>query len=108
MKAKRNPNGTYKPWGKKDDKGKYGSWHGTKTHIGKQYAKEKGRPAAPGELYRDKNQDGSFNKNAVCWVYTDAGWKHLNRKWAKEYNIDLKGKKLKGGSKKTDSKRGKK
>lgn len=104
VKATRNPDGTIKAWGE-DDKGKYGSWHGTKVHIGKQYAKQEGRPAQQGEIYRDKNKDGTYNKNAVTWVYTRDGWKHLNPKWAKEYDIDLRGKKLKGSSKKTDSKR---
>ena len=95
-KIKRNNDGTFKFWGKKDDKGLGGSYHGMKVHIGKQHKKQTGKVAQNGEIHRTKNIDGTYNKNAVSWVKTPDGWKHLNQKWSDIYNIDLRGKKLKG------------
>jgi len=98
-KPQRNPNGTFKQWGA-DDKGKYGTYHGTKVHIGKSFSQEHGRPAEPGDTYRDRNKDGTYNKNAVTWIMTDDGWQHLGKRNAEKYDIDLRGKKLKGSGKK--------
>ena len=82
---RRNPDGTFKFWGEKDDKGLSGSYHGMKVHIGKQHKAQTGRIARSGDLHRTKNKDGTFNKNAVTWIKTPDGWKHLNHKWAKRY-----------------------
>lgn len=85
-KARRDKDGKFKPWGK-DDKGKYGSYAGTKTHIGKEFKKGQGRPAKPGELHRTKTKSGEPHKGATTWIRTQEGWKHLTEKLRKKFGV---------------------
>lgn len=54
--------------------------HGIRVHIGKEFARQKGRPARIGDTVRTKNINGSYNKAAEWYVNTRYGWRNLNTK----------------------------
>lgn len=70
-KLTRAKDGTFKDW----RGGRDLSYHGLMVHLGKNFKAQTGRKAKVGDCVRDKNLDGSYNKNSVWWIKTAHGWR---------------------------------
>ena len=54
---------------------KRNSKHGTRVHIGRQWSAQHSRRPRVGDVVRTKNKDGTYNRQAVWYVYTRYGWR---------------------------------
>ncbi len=70
----RNAKGQFQIW----RGGRKLTYHGMQTHIGKDFAKQAGRPARVGDVHRHRNSDGKYMKDAPWHVYTAHGWRRWN------------------------------
>lgn len=68
-KVTRNKNGTIRNFKGGEDT----TWHSTRVRIGKEFKRQKGRKAKPGDVVRDKNKDGSYNKGSPWQIFTQHG-----------------------------------
>lgn len=57
-----------------------GSFHGIKTHIGKEFERQKGRVAKIGDIVRTKKSDGTYHKGAFWYIKTRKGWRKFGLK----------------------------
>ena len=72
----RNPDGTFKRFEGGQDARETGyTHHGTMTHIGKTFKKQRGRKAKVGDVHRTKKLDGHYHANAPWYVMTPHGWR---------------------------------
>lgn len=51
------------------------TYHGTKVKIGKEFKRQTGRKAKPGDIVRNKNKDGSYNAGSPWQIMTTHGWR---------------------------------
>ena len=65
----RNKNGTIRNF----KGGENTTWNGTRIKIGKEFKRQKGRKAKPGDIVRNKNKDGSYNKGSPWQIFTQNG-----------------------------------
>lgn len=85
---KRRADGTFKSWkpptGKKKDTSrndkKGNNFHGIKTHIGKEFERQRGRVAKVGDIVRTKKSDGTYHKSAFWYIKTRRGWRRFSLK----------------------------
>lgn len=70
-KVSRNKNGTYQNFKGGEDT----TWHGTRVKIGKEHKRQTGRKAKPGDIVRNKNKDGTYNKGSPWQIFTPFGWR---------------------------------
>lgn len=75
----RRKDGTFGPWkgGKTlaELPKKENNFHGIAVHIGKEYARQHGRPAKVGEAVRFKTKTGKYHEQAFWYVRTPHGWR---------------------------------
>ena len=84
----RDAKGHFKKWkpaaGKKKDTSrnakKGNDFHGIKTHIGKEFERQKGRVAKVGDIVRTKKTDGTYHKGAFWYIKTRKGWRRFGLK----------------------------
>jgi hypothetical protein len=78
-RARRRADGTFRIWtGGRTLASlpkKQNNFHGIAVHIGKAFAKANGRPARTGDVFRWKNNDGTYNAHAWWYVKTPHGWR---------------------------------
>ena len=81
---KRRADGTFKSWkpkaGKKKGHRETGDFHGIKTHIGKEFERQKGRVAKLGDIVRTKKSDGTYHRGAFWYIKTKKGWRRFGLK----------------------------
>jgi len=53
------------------------NFHGTKTHMGREFAEQYGRPATLGEFVRKEMPDGRHHPQSTWYVKTPHGWRDL-------------------------------
>jgi hypothetical protein len=70
-KSSRNKNGTYRNHPGRENT----TWHSTRIKIGKEFKRQKGRKAKPGDIVRDKNKNGTYNKGSPWHIMTNFGWR---------------------------------
>jgi len=70
-RSTRNKNGTFRNHPGKENT----TWHATLVKIGKEFKKQKGRKAKPGDIVRKRNKDGSYNKGSPWHIMTKHGWR---------------------------------
>ncbi|RKY11461.1 MAG: hypothetical protein DRP65_04160 [Planctomycetota bacterium] len=75
----RDSKGRFKKWRggrtKAELKKKRNSFQGIAVHIGKEYRRQRGRPAKVGAIVRTKRKDGGYHKGAMWYVKTKYGWR---------------------------------
>ena len=75
----RDSKGRFKRWKggrtKSQLKKKRNTYQGIAVHIGKEYARQHGRPAKIGAVVRKKRKDGKFHRGADWYVKTRHGWR---------------------------------
>lgn len=81
----RDAKGRFKRWKppageKKDTSRKTGDFHGIKTHIGKEFEKQRGRVAKLGDIVRTKKADGTYHRGAFWYIKTRRGWRRFGLK----------------------------
>ncbi len=67
----RNKNGTIRNF----KGGENTTWHSTRIKIGNEFKRQKGRKAKPGDIVRDKNKNGTYNKGSPWQIMTFFGWR---------------------------------
>jgi len=70
-KVTRNKNGTIRNF----KGGENTTWHSALVKIGKEFKKQFGRSAKPGDIVRHKNQNGTYNKGSPWQIRTPHGWR---------------------------------
>ena len=80
----RNSDGTFKSWkrpaGQKKGHRETGDFHGIKTHIGKEFERQRDRIAKVGDIVRTKKSDGTYHKGAFWYIKTRKGWRRFGLK----------------------------
>ena len=75
----RDSKGRFKKWRggrtKSQLKKKRNSYAGISVHIGREFARQKGRPAKTGDIVRKKRADGKYHRGADWYVKTRYGWR---------------------------------
>lgn len=77
VKPRRNKKGQIISWpggktaGKKGDK----TWHGTRIRLGREFKRQRKRKAKPGDIVRDRDKDGSYNRSSPWHIFTRFGWR---------------------------------
>lgn len=76
-KMVRGKDGKIRSWkgGKKGE-----SHNGAMTRIGREWKRQHKRKAKVGDVVRDKNKDGSYNKGSPWYVKTLFGWRPVKKK----------------------------
>lgn len=70
-KVTRNKNGTIRNF----KGGENTTWHSHLVSLGKEFVRQKGRKAKTGDIVRQKNKDGSYNKGSPWQIRTPHGWR---------------------------------
>jgi len=75
----RDSKGRFKTWiggrRKSQLKKQQNNFQGIAIHIGKEYKRQRGRPAQVGAIVRKKKSDGSYHRGAFWYVRTPNGWR---------------------------------
>ena len=79
MRVTRNKNGSYKNFPGGEDT----TYHGAMIKFGKEFKRQHGRVAKPGDAVRRKNKDGSYNKGSIWQIRTPNGWRRSPTKYKK-------------------------
>lgn len=78
-RVRRRPDGTIREWTGGRTKAQLpkqeNTAHGIATHIGQAFAREHGRRARTGDIYRWRRSDGRHHALAFWYVKTPAGWR---------------------------------
>lgn len=77
-KPVRTKDGKFKRWpggktARKDDR----TWHGSMARVGREFKRQNGRIAKVGDIVRDKNKSGSYNRGSPWFVKTPYGWRKV-------------------------------
>ena len=75
-KVTRNKNGSFRSWKGGERKQ---SHNGAMGRVGKEFRRQHKRPAKVGDVVRNKNKDGSFNKGSPWYVRTIFGWRPVKK-----------------------------
>ena len=71
--------GKFKKWmggkTKRELAKKENTFHGIQTHIGKEFKRQHGRIAKPGEIVRTKTKSGRYHQGAYWYIRTEKGWR---------------------------------
>lgn len=79
----RGSGGRFKEWkggkSKAEIPKKRQNYHGGATHIGKEFARQHGRPAQVGEIVRKKTEKGDYHDGSYWYVRTKFGWRNTGK-----------------------------
>jgi hypothetical protein len=88
-KLRRAKDGRFKLWIGGQGPGDYNQ-AGLKIHIGKEFKRQHGHAASPGDVVRKKILNGQFHKGAEWWIMGREGWQNAGTKQNRPTAAEIK------------------